>query len=1071
MNDAHWYTPLSSLASLGSTAQRPGSLAGLHAARERCLGQFYTPSAVAALIWRIASPALDAAIARSPGSKVSLLDTSVGTGRLFQFADSARHTLAGCDVHQPSINALADAVEAAGFDCDLVCGGLEAVSPKRFGCALLNPPFSLHLQSPTLRPLPCTGWGRFGPHSSAVSHAYAVDQALAGCDMVLAVVPTSYAETRVREELADDGTHPRLRGCLRLPVGSFREEGTDVDVSLLVYGPAREPRPPVRVTLRTVAEALPEFALDCANTHERRPRPLSVTTIEASRPSITGPVTGDPCVRVGHSGRKIGLRFGCAFTRARVMNAILRRPVSCGDTTHRYPKGVRFAGQGALDLEAHLIQTDPETSFESLIQTIRAAGGEPLVDPGLRNHLRKRARLRARQRTPLRHVAQGLGPTVTAGMEIPAVVLANRQINPKRWGSGLLRKGETHRLAFDGTHYTLLHPTTGERLVMEETEVRAGFALQIDDTAQWRVVHAGRCAAYPEIAAAVRGRMRAAGVHQVTNWGFQLDDIAESSIAPGVTLAWAVGCGKTRGLLGLALMGGRRNAVVIEAHLVAEFLEQVVEIGLSESDYQVITTPEQCDRSRLRRINIITPSRLRQEICPGAGRRTYASLLRRAFSRVLVDEAHFLRSPSDQSRAVWMLSPRTRYAATATPIASYPRDLLGLAAWCAGDGTANQPFGRHQPMMEQPLVRSMDYAETGAHRFKDRHCAYTWVTHQHIESGLRTGAKREIPRARNLADLRAWAATFLLRRLVAEPDVAGHFHSPTFEVREHEVEFDPDHAAWFLTVADDFADYYVRARRDADSANRGLNLVTLLVRLGHLGRAGTFPQHGVPNFGRLGRLTSKQRAVLDRCEELTAQGHKTIIFVEQPETVEMFVRELDRRGIEAVPFHGKLPIVARTRAMNTRFRRGPAPVMVATIGVCQTGLNLWAADRALYLCRTWLWKDVVQTMGRLLRPQQTSHVIFEFFNLKGTIDCYQAQMLAHKRDAANATLDLLTPELEDEEFAHVESFIDRFVAELAERRAVTPSAMRQEIKRRGRRQLPAMVPPALSIEPVEDATP
>lgn len=1045
MNNANWYTSLTTFASLGSMCERPGSLAGLHAARSASLSQFFTPSAVAAMLWRIATPAMHAALARNPGSRVALLDTSVGSGRLLQFAHRDRHTLAGCDVHQPSVQALADAVEAAGFECDLVCGGMEAVRPKHYGVALLNPPFSINLQDPRLQPLPSTCFGRYGPHTSALSHAYAVDQALLAADIVLAILPTSYANDRAAEETRD-GPHARLRACLRLPRGTFREEGTEVDVSVLIYGPGRAPRFPHRLLLRSLDDRLSDFDLECCNTHERRPRPLSVTTIEASQPTITGPVTGDPVCRVAHSGRKIALGFRCAFTRARVVNAVLRAPVANGDSTHRFPDGVVYAGQGALDLECHLAAENPEASFERLLQTIRDAGAVAEVDSGLRNHLRKRVRLRARQSVPLRHTAQGLAGVLAAGDSCLATVLRNRQMNPKRWGSGLLRKGDTHELTFDGTHYTLIHPATGESLRLDETEARADFDIKVDGLQEWRVVHPGRCEAFPDIANAVRGRMRAAGVHQVTDWPFQLADIAEASIAPGVVLAWTTGCGKTRGLISLALMGGRRNALVIEAHLVAEFLEQIHEIGLSVADYQVITTPEQCVRDRLRRLNIITPSRLRMEVTPGAGRRTFASLLRRAFSRVLVDEAHFLRSPSEQTRAVWMLSAKRRYAATATPIAGYPRDLLGLACWVAGDGTANQPFGRHHPMMTPINVRSMDYAITGSKCFMERHAAYEWVTNEHVESGLRSGAKREIPRARNLEGLRQWASTFLLRRLATEPEVVRHFCLPSFEVVEHEVEFDPHHAAWFLTVADDFAAYYAEQRRAAQASNRNISLVTLLARIGHVARAGTFPQHGVPGFGALPGLTSKQRAVLDRCETLTAEGHKTIVFVDQPATVELFVRELGRRGIEAVPFHGGLPIVARTRDMNTRFRRGPAPVMVATIGVCQTGLNIFCASRALYLCRTWQAKDIMQTMGRLLRPQQTARVVFEFWTLKGSLDPYMRQMTLHKQDAANATIDLLTPELEDEEFVHLDAYIDRFVADLAARRNVTPADMRRQIK-------------------------
>lgn len=1041
-----WYQPLRNRISLGSTAARPGSLAGLHQARREHLGQFFTSDALAALLWRIASPAMDAALARKPGSRVALLDTSVGAGRLLQFASPDQHTLAGADVHGPSVQAVADVAVAAGFECDFVQGSLEGLRPRGFGVALLNPPFGLHCDSPLLRPLPSTGWGRFGPRSAAVLHAYAVDQAVEGADVVLAILPTPYAQSRA----ANEPYPARLRACIRLPAGSFRDEGTEVDVSLLVYGPARTVANCQHLTLTTLDESLPALDLQCANTSEATPRPLNLTAIEASAPSILGSVTGDPVCRVSHSGRKITLTMSCAFTKARVLNEILRSPVHCGDPTHRYPASVRYSGQGALDLEAHLAQDDPEASFAALLATIRAADAVPVVNSGLFRHLRKRIRLRERQRVPLRHVVKGMGTQVKDGATFTGTALKHRQINSKRWGSGLVRQGETHPITFTGQHYELTHPTTGEVWRMDETEARAHFTLDLPTGGdEWTVLHAGRRAAFPEIERAVRGRMRQAGVHRATDWPFQLDDICEASIAPGAVCTAQMGCGKTRILLGLALLGGKRVLQCLDAHLIDEFCEQIREIGLDPSEYQVITTPEQCEPANLRRINIIAYSRLRMEICPGAGRRTYARLLRRRVSRVLCDEAHLLRNyDSAQSRAVWQLSPRSRIAATGTPIANYPRDLMPLCIWAAGDGTANQPYGRFHPQMEIANVRSMDHAEIGAQRFMLNHSVYEWVTHEHVESGLRSGAKREIPRVNNLQQLRDWAAPMLMRRVTTEPEVAQHFHIPSSEIVDHEIGWDPDHLAWFLRVADDFADYYKQQRREANAAARNVNFISLLARIGNVARAGTFPQHGVEGFGAHTALTSKQRAVLDRCETLTHEGHKTIVFVDQPANVELFVKELASRGIEAVPFHGELPIVARTRAMNDRFRRGPAPVMVATLGCAQTGLNLYCASRALYAVRDWTVKAMRQSMGRLMRPQQTQHVVFEFFTLVGSLDSYMKQMNEFKADATDATLDFLTPELDDAEFLHLDAFIDSFVEDLATRAQMKPWEFRKQLKER-----------------------
>src|SRR5690606_458211 len=157
------------------------------------------------------------------------------------------------------------------------------------------------------------------------------------------------------------------------------------------------------------------------------------------------------------------------------------------------------------------------------------------------------------------------------------------------------------------------------------------------------------------------------------------------------------------------------------------------------------------------------------------------------------------------------------------------------------------------------------------------------------------------------------------------------------------------------------------------------------------------------------------------------------------------VRELAKRGIEAVPFHGELSIKNRTRDMNARFRNGDAPVLVASKDTIQNGLNLWQANRGIFAARSWGHTQEEQMMRRLLRPQQYRDVHFEFVNLRGSIDEYQAQMVAMKGDTAGAALDFLTPEM-DASFIHLDQILDQFVEGLAERAGLNNSEFRDQLK-------------------------
>ena len=104
-------------------------------------------------------------------------------------------------------------------------------------------------------------YGRFGP---ALSHAYAVQQALAAADVVAAVLPRSYTDT----VLADAGSWPRLMAAFHAPAWCFRDQGADVRVSVLFF--AKDPRAPgVKVRVETLDDALtaaPDVGLSCRTT-------------------------------------------------------------------------------------------------------------------------------------------------------------------------------------------------------------------------------------------------------------------------------------------------------------------------------------------------------------------------------------------------------------------------------------------------------------------------------------------------------------------------------------------------------------------------------------------------------------------------------------------------------------------------------------------------------------------------------------------------------------------------------------------------------------------------------------
>jgi len=1024
-----WYQPLRNIASLGSQVKRPGSLVGLHAARREHLGQFFTSDALAGFLWKLATPAMQRAQAEEPGCRLSLLDNSVGTGRMFQYADPKRHTLAGTDVHKPSVQALAKAAKEAGFVCEFENTGMQTINPKGFHIGLINPPFSIHLESPFLEPYPCTTWGKFGPNTSAMSQAYALHQALDACQLVFAIVPRTYAN----EILKDSELPERLAAVYHIAGTAFSEENTEVRVSVLAFDWCQTPtRTPQTFDIKDLAAPVKDFGLSLRLSSYDRAR-LSPRLLEDTEPVVTLPVTGDRTVRVTHDGRRIGLRFACGHIQAEVMNTVYMDRVpqpSQGAPRHRYPKGVEYCGQGLLDVEILLSTPDPMASFGSLLDRIRSAQGEPSVDPGLMHYIKRRIRQSQREKEPLRHEVYRQG-AAAAGNTIKVRAKQTLLLKPDVWGSPVLSAGKTATLTRNAAGQFEL-ADSGVTYIYSADEVEKSFTMISKPVASgWTVIHPGLLEVFPEQAQALRKRAEALGIPRWLTWGYQLDDLVELALKPkGAVCGWKPGLGKARLAWALALLaGGRHNLIVVEAGLIDEMRRELKGLPIAPNAWQVITTPAQT--RALKPINLITYERLRAPVCRAHQRRTFARLLRRRIATLIADEGDVLHNRnSDQSRALWMLSPRRRYLLTGTPIANYPRDLLPLFAYTNGDGTAAMPYGYYRPYIEAKLSTSMAFCSRGVDEFRERFVTLEWCTNEFRED--LQGAKREVPKIQKLPEYREMLAAHLKRRVSHEPDCAKHIHIPIPTYKTSTLDWDPAHLRFYLKVADEFSSWYAEQRRRSGETGTRVNLVALLARIGAVSMACNYPQHGIDGFGYYIQLTSKQRYVVDRLEELTRQGHKTILYANNPGCAERIARELDKRDIEAVLFHGNLTPSKRMRALDNRFRFGPAPVLAASLGVTQKGLNIPQADRIIMLNRSWTAKVEEQAIDRVLRPQQKRDVEIEFVHLAGGIDEYQAQMVAHKADSAAAGLDYLEPEYTDVDFLHLDTILGRFCEQLAE---------------------------------------
>jgi hypothetical protein len=1014
---AQWRNQSLTVSSKGATVRKADGLADLARRRNEAQGQFYTPDSIARGMWDLLAPALEA-VSDSVSRRATVLDTSIGSGRLLQFADPQKHELFGIDIDQRCVDALAQDATEAGFAFDFECAGMEEVRTKDFDAAIINPPFGLHLEHPQMQAYPSTTYGMFGPNTSAISHLYAIDQALSAAGYVVALLPIS-----AREECFG---RRRLWAELILSGDTFKAEGANVSTAIYVFGPHKPAHGPIRQEISHDKDWPTLFDGSEKTYTYTRPR-LTVGGVDVSEPTITLPVTHDPRVEIHHHRRTLKLKFHCGLTEARVRNAVLVEPVESaelgGGKRHRYPDSIQYKGDGRLLLDAYLLQEDPQAAFDGFIESIRQAGGDPVVSTTLAGYWAKLQRKHTRASTPFRHTIK----TATVD-RVELVAKRGLLLEQGNMKSPAVRKGETLLAEPQGGDYVIEKDGFTVQYRRDQLQRLFEFAEGSDERGdtQWKVVHEGLCHKFPDLAHQYRQQIKAAGIDWL--WPYQLEALVELLINPyGCVSAWEQGTGKARLSLALALLSGR-GLICVESGLVPEMVSEIKKLGLSSNQWKTIECAE--DTKNLRAINIVSYNRLKSVV--NGRKKMLASLLRRQTRVVVADEGGILSNPGSlQSRALLQLASGKLYVLDGTPCGNYPRDILPLAASSAGGSRAHQPFGiRSDVFMEERLLTSAQAAQRGLDVFRERHVSLEWATNE-FKDDLRGGAKREVPKINNVAQFRDWASPFIQRRLRNEPEVEPYAGCPKPEKDTVNLQWDEAHLRHYLTPAVDFARWFEAHKKERNIEGKGSNLVAVLARINAVIQAANAPHVHDAGVGRCySPLTSKQRWTLDRLEQLAGEGKKTIVYASSPETLERLQRELSDRGIEGVIFTGKGSITARTKRLNERFRFGPAPVLLASLGVSQRGLNLPQASHIIFYNRDWTADAEAQAIARTTRPDQLNTVQVEFAHLVGSIDQYMAQVVQWKQAAADSGLDWGDGATDSDVFKHMDSVLEEFCHEV-----------------------------------------
>lgn len=302
------------------------------------------------------------------------------------------------------------------------------------------------------------------------------------------------------------------------------------------------------------------------------------------------------------------------------------------------------------------------------------------------------------------------------------------------------------------------------------------------------------------------------------------------------------------------------------------------------------------------------------------------------WSALVLDEAQFLKNPRTKlHRSVAALRADAAYAATGTPLENGLTDLWALLSLTApGLFPSARGFREHYV---RPIQQGAAPDDQDAEAF----------------------------RAGRLARLRRRIRPLLLRR--TKQAVAPEL--PPKQEQELRVTLDPAHRALYDRMLQRERQKVLGLLDDLDR-NRFIVFRSLtLLRMLSLAPALIDPGHAqVPS--------SKLDALIERIAEVSAEGHRALVFSQFTSFLQLAAQRLEAAGIPSVYLDGA---TRRRDAVIEEFRGGTAPVFLISLKAGGFGLTLTEADYVFVLDPWWNPAAEAQAVDRAHRIGQDRTVM------------------------------------------------------------------------------------------------
>lgn len=331
---------------------------------------------------------------------------------------------------------------------------------------------------------------------------------------------------------------------------------------------------------------------------------------------------------------------------------------------------------------------------------------------------------------------------------------------------------------------------------------------------------------------------------------------------------------------------------------------------------------------------------------------------------IIFDESHRIKSPTaKQSKAAWRIRRETEAEClllTGTPITKAPLDVFGQ-------------------------FRALDHHIFGENWYQFKFTFGVWI-------GLH---KQQLIRYRNLDELikkvRHWSFRITKKQCLDLPDKVFQDVPVTLSARE-------------MSLYKQMAEQSIIEIEDKLTRMNATVVapivLTKILRLTQITSGFVKDTEGkIRDIG-----DSKLRTAMDLLDDVLEEGHKVVIFVRFIHDIERLAEKLVARKVNYRILSGSVPPRMRDSIMH-EFQTDPkVKVFVAQIQTGSEGVELFAADVAIYYSMDNKLLHWLQSQDRLHRPGQTKNVTYYRMIVPRTVDQLTYTALDHKKKIADIVI-------------------------------------------------------------------